>query len=89
MPAPKGHPRYGGRKKGTANKITSELREAIQNAFMTAGGEAYLVKVAKKSPAVFCKLLGMTLPKDVNLNAPGGLSISIAVGDEARRTAKP
>lgn len=89
MAAPKGHPRYGGRKKGTANKLTGELREAIQNAFVTAGGESYLVKVAKKSPAVFCKLLGMTLPKDVNLKGSGGLSISIAVGDAARRNLKP
>lgn len=65
----KGTKTGGGSRKGIPNKVTAEVREAIQNAFVKAGGEDYLVKVAKKSPAVFCKLLGMTLPKDVNLNA--------------------
>lgn len=29
MAAPKGHPRYGGRKKGSPNKITREKRELL------------------------------------------------------------
>lgn len=29
MAAPKGHKRYGGRKKGTPNKATTDVREAI------------------------------------------------------------
>lgn len=67
----------GGRVKGVPNKMTGELRAAIQDAFETLGGDAWLVKVAKKNPAVYCKLLGMTLPKDVNVNHEGGLSLSI------------
>lgn len=58
----------GGRSKGTPNKLTGDLRSAIQEAFDRAGGVVYLTKVAHDSPAVFCKILGMTLPKDVNLN---------------------
>ncbi len=58
----------GGRIKGTPNKLTGDLREAIHEAFKRAGGVVYLTKVAEESPAVFCKLLGMTLPKDVNVN---------------------
>lgn len=30
MPAPKGHPRYGGRLRGTPNKKTLELKEGIE-----------------------------------------------------------
>lgn len=59
----------GGSRKGVPNKLTSELREAIQEAFVKVGGADYLVTVANDSPAAFCKLLGMTLPKDVNLSA--------------------
>lgn len=33
MPAPKGHPKYGGRKKGTPNKSTAHIRAAIEGAF--------------------------------------------------------
>lgn len=81
--------KFGGRRKGTPNKITADLRDTIQKAFKAVGGQDYLETVARDQPAVFCKLLGMTLPKDVNLNASAGLSISIAVGDAARQSVKP
>lgn len=69
----------GGRKKGTSNKLTADLRTAIQGAFTKVGGQSYLQKVAQDDPRTFCKLLGMTLPKDVNLKAEGGLSLSITL----------
>lgn len=59
----------GGSRKGKPNKVTADLRAAIHEAFKRAGGVVYLTTVAQDNPAVFCKLLGMTLPKDVNLNA--------------------
>lgn len=59
----------GGSRKGKPNRMTADLRSAIQEAFHRAGGVVYLTRIAQESPAVFCKLLGMTLPKDVNLNA--------------------
>src|SRR5271154_6858999 len=65
-----GHPKAGGRPKGVQNKITVSLREAIMNAFTKVGGEDYLVKVAKKNPAVFCALLARILP--LQLTAGGG-----------------
>lgn len=79
----KGKKTGGGSRKGIPNKVTGEVREAIQNAFIKAGGEDYLVRVAKKSPGTFCKLLGMTLPKDVNLNATVSLEQLIAASRES------
>lgn len=73
----KGRKTGGGSRKGVPNKLTASLREAIQGAFVKAGGQDYLQKVAEKDPRTFCKLLGLTLPKDVNLNAQGGLNLSI------------
>jgi hypothetical protein len=31
MPPPKGHPRYGGRQKGTPNKATADIRAAARD----------------------------------------------------------
>ncbi len=62
---PKGLPKYGGREKGTKNKMTVELKTAILRAFEEVGGEQYLVKVAREQPQTFCTLLGRILPKDV------------------------
>lgn len=55
----------GGRRKGTPNKVTAQVKEAIEAAFTRAGGVEYLVGVAKEQPQVFCTLLGRVLPLQV------------------------
>jgi hypothetical protein len=67
----KGKPKTGGRKKGVPNKITASVREAITHAFNTVGGETYLVRVARKHPAVFCAVLAKLIPLQVT-GAHGG-----------------
>ena len=57
----------GGRKKGTPNKLTREVKQCIEQAFQNVGGVKYLERVAEDNPAVFCTLLGKILPKDVNV----------------------
>jgi hypothetical protein len=58
--------RRGGRQRGTPNKVTRTLREAILLALEEAGGEggavAYLVSQAKLSPGAFLGLIGKILP---------------------------
>ncbi len=65
MPRPKGLPKTGGRKAGTPNRVTREVREAILRAFDRVGGEDYLVEVARHDPKTFCTLLGKLLPAEV------------------------
>jgi hypothetical protein len=67
----------GGSRKGKPNKVTADLRAMISNALTAAGGEKYLQAQASENPAAFLTLLGKTLPKDVNLNAQGSLSLTI------------
>lgn len=52
----------GGRVKGTPNKTTTALKEAILNAFDRAGGEDYLAMIAETDPKTFIGLLGKVLP---------------------------
>ena len=54
-----------GRKKGTGNKITRELREMVLQALDEAGGVSYLVDVAKSNPVAFLALLSKILPTTV------------------------
>jgi len=51
-----------GRKKGSPNRLTSDLRQMILGALEAAGGERYLSKVAKDHPAAFLALIGKLLP---------------------------
>jgi hypothetical protein len=72
---PKGTPKTGGRKKGTPNKISSALKEAILEAAENAGKRlnpdaesgtvAYLEQIAIQEPASFCSLLGKVLPMTI------------------------
>ena len=63
---PKGTPKTGGRKRGTPNKISSALKDAILEAAEQAGGEhgtvGYLVVQAHANPVAFMSLLGKVLP---------------------------
>ena len=75
---PKGLPKTGGRQKGTPNRVTSAVRDAILAAFQKVGGEDYLVKVAREDPRTFCTLLARILPRDVSIDVPGDQPTTIA-----------
>lgn len=59
----------GGRRKGTPNKLTIEIKAAIEGALSAVGGQHYLERVARKHPAVFCALLARLIPKDLQVTA--------------------
>lgn len=59
----------GGRKKGTPNKTTALLKDAILEAGASAHADGlvgYLKQQANESPAAFLTLLGKVLPLQVN-----------------------
>lgn len=72
MAPPKGHPKYGGRAKGTPNKTTADVKEALTAALNSGeGAQAYFEEVKRSRPDIFCTLVGKLLPKDVNVGVSG------------------
>lgn len=65
----KGHAKTGGRLKGTPNKTTALLKDAILMAAQNAGGETgivgYLQSQASANPGPFMTLLGKVLPTQI------------------------
>ena len=59
-----------GRAKGTQNKLTVSIREAIEHAFDRLGGASYLEHVGRSDPRTFCALLSKLLPTKL-ANADG------------------
>jgi len=57
----------GGRAKGTPNKLTVEIKSAIERAFQELGGWKWLVEVGEKKPEVFCALLAKILPSQLKI----------------------
>ena len=53
MAAPKGHPRWGGRQRGTSNKLTTAAKEAIEKAFANIGGVDALTEWARANKDTF------------------------------------
>ena len=69
-------PRAGmGRPKGATNKATKELKDMILQALDEAGGVTYLVEQAKINGGAFMGLIGKILPKDINANLNGKITL--------------
>lgn len=71
----------GGRQKGTPNKVSGALRDAILSAAKNAGGEdgmiGYLEQQAKMNPGPFMSLLGKVLPTQVTGEDDGPIKVSV------------
>ena len=65
MAAPKGHARYGGRKKGTPNKQTAAVKDMVLTALGNVGGVKYLERQASENPTAFMTLVGKVIPLQV------------------------
>ena len=76
--------KFGGRKKGTPNKTTTALKEAIMRAFDNVGGQAYLETVAVEDPKTFCTLLGKVLPSELNAKVEGNVTYLVRTGADNR-----
>lgn len=60
--------KHGGRKRGTPNRTTGDMKTAILEAFERAGGADYLTMLAADEPRTFVTLLAKVLPSE-NINA--------------------
>ncbi|MFZ0148127.1 MAG: hypothetical protein WAM72_07225 [Xanthobacteraceae bacterium] len=75
-----GGPRAGaGRPKGSKNRVTLQLKEAILNALDSVGGEQYLAKLAIENSSAFSSLLGKILPHTLapSSESNGGLGVKM------------
>ena len=85
---PKGLPKTGGRQKGTPNKRTALLKDAILEAAEKAGGQGglvgYLTLQAMENPGPFMTLLGKVLPTQVTGEDGGAVKIEATVSDDLR-----
>lgn len=73
-----------GRAKGTPNKTTALLKDAILKAATDAGDgdmAAYLKQQAKENPGPFMALLGKVLPMQVTGEGGGALVVSWRQGE--------
>lgn len=60
--------KFGGRRKGSLNVDTVELKRMIEGALVEAGGQRYLVQQASDNPKAFLLLVSKLIPRDLNVS---------------------
>jgi hypothetical protein len=68
--------RFGGRVKGTPNKVSSDVKGMILGALHDVGGSDYLRRQAEENPVAFMTLVGKVLP--MQLTGAGGGAIQLS-----------
>jgi hypothetical protein len=94
MPRAKGAAKTGGRRKGSPNRLTADLKDMILGALNAQGGQRYLEEQAKENPVAFLTLIGKVLPMTLQGNPDQPITYAITTGvprseSEARVDARP
>ena len=71
------------------NRIKTEIKTGILQAFEQVGGVDYLVEIARCDPATFCRLLAQVLPTEIKaeINNTHTLDLGQAMIDANQRLA--
>ena len=64
-----------GRVKGSQNKITKTIKDALLESFERVGGADYLVQMASDQPVAYMGLLGKVLPTQVKLETKEPITV--------------
>lgn len=72
--------KYGGRKKGTPNKMTKSVKDALLGAFDELGGKDYLIEVGREDPKTLCTLLAKIIPAEISAKLDGQATIMVVTG---------
>jgi hypothetical protein len=64
-----------GRKPGTPNKLTADIRASILEAYNLAGGAQYLVKQSQANPQAFMALIGKVIPREIEQHVTGNITL--------------
>ena len=88
----KGHPKVGGRKKGTPNAVTRDARQAILDGLSECGGpeglKGFVKKVARENISTAAMLLRAVLPIDTKINVTKEVSVIYPSFEDLQREAE-
>jgi len=73
-------PRYGGRGKGTPNKITSAFKDAVRIAFEDIGGRHAFAAWARENPTDFYKIASRLIPTEIAAKESTGITVIVNRG---------
>ena len=69
--------KFGGRKKGTPNKVTATVKEVFMETFDKMGGVPRMIAWADEEPAEFYKLYARLIPTEAKVDLAGELNVTL------------
>ena len=82
----KGRKKSGGRKKGTPNKITKDVKEMVLEALEKLGGTEWFVEQGIANPTAFMAIAGKAMPKETKIEMLKVVKISMIGLDPIPKT---
>ena len=73
----KGRKKSGGRKKGTPNKITKDVKEMVLEALEKLGGTEWFIAQGLENPVAFMAIAGKAMPKETKVEMLKTVEISM------------
>jgi hypothetical protein len=89
MPFAKGHKKYGGKKAGQLNKVTTSIKQAFKDAFDDMGGVEALVQWGAKNPTEFYRICARFIPVDITSNGESIVQYVATVDTQGRVITTP
>jgi len=65
----------GGRRPGSLNKVTVQVKEVLDEAFERLGGVDFLSEWARENPGEFLKIWSKLIPRDLRVEAETTLTL--------------
>ena len=84
----KKHKKHKGRTKGTPNKATKAVKDALENTYHGLGGDAALKAFAKDNPDAFYRLWIKMLPQHMRVDAAIAMATATMTSAEAEKLIK-
>jgi len=68
--------KFGGRKKGTKNRVNTTVKENILKVFNDMGGSPEMVKWAKKNPSQFYGMYAKLIPRQIEAEVKSKVKVT-------------
>lgn len=72
-----GHPKFGGRKKGTPNKFNGDVKAMVLAALDKVGGVEWFTKQARRNPRIFGSAVVKMIPQEVTGKDGGPIEVLV------------
>lgn len=81
--------RGAGRPRGSRNKSTLAIKQALSDSFEELGGKDWLLELARSEPKTYAQLIGKVIPAELHAKHSGDVSLTVVSGIDSPPGSEP